>query len=78
MSGDLVIAAVGCGGSVLGSILTVARLSVQVGVLIGTVNTKEAQNTADHTLMRSDILQVRSEVDRHEQWHMSQPPQAPR
>lgn len=70
---SIILAAV----AILGTIASVTALTFRVGRLIGTTETLITQGTADRTLLRTEIVQVASRLDRHEQWHMGPSPLAP-
>lgn len=63
--------------AILGMIVSVTALTFRVGRLVGTTETLITQGTAERALLRTEIALVRSQVDRHEQWHMGPAPLAP-
>ena len=63
--------------AILGSVASVTALTFRVGRLVGTTETLITQGAADRTLLRTEIVHVASQIDRHEQWHMGTGPAAP-
>lgn len=69
---SIILAAV----AILGTVASVTALTFRVGRLIGTTETLITQGVADRTLLRTEIVHVASQIDRHEQWHMGPSPLA--
>ena len=77
MSTTEVTSVILAGIAILGMIASITALTFRVGRLIGTTETLITQGVADRTLLRTEIVHVASQIDRHEQWHMGPSPLAP-
>lgn len=64
------IAAIVAAVAVFSCVVSTLALTFRVGRLVGTVTAMIAQGVTERGQLREDLGAVRSQIDRHEQWHM--------